>query len=93
MEIKLKIGADLKSIRTTDDDPFCRVFGKGSGNQCSSEARERTAELVCRWNSNPALIAALERILSINGSTGGDKSLVAEYRHIAAEALRIAQSA
>lgn len=38
-------------------------------------------------DENDRLRAALERIVLINGSTGGHKAMVAEFKHIAQEAL------
>lgn len=35
----------------------------------------------------PDLLAALERITLINGSTGGHKAMVAEFKHIARTAI------
>lgn len=35
----------------------------------------------------PELLAALERIVLINGSTGGHKAMVAEFKHIARTAI------
>jgi len=37
--------------------------------------------------SAPELLAALYKIVAINGSTGGDKALVAEFKHIARAAI------
>lgn len=38
-------------------------------------------------NNHARMVSALTRILEINGSSGGAKSLVAEFKHIAAEAI------
>ena len=50
-------------------------------SESDGEANARLIE------SAPELVAALERIVNINGSTGGAASIVQEYKHIAREAL------
>lgn len=39
----------------------------------------------------PELLDALQRIVAINGCTGGDKALIAEFKHIARTAIAKAE--
>lgn len=48
---------------------------------------QRARETRAMIEENKRLRAALERIILINGSTGGHKAMVAEFKHIAREAL------
>ena len=48
---------------------------------------QRARETRAMVAENKRLRAALERIVLINGSTGGYKAMVAEFKHIAQEAL------
>lgn len=48
---------------------------------------ENAIEIVKRWNAHGTLIAALQRIVDITGSTRGRVSLVDEFKDIARLAL------
>lgn len=55
--IKLVMGADGESLRTSDDKAFCRAFGAGNAFEATEHARAKTAEVMLRWNSHEALVA------------------------------------
>ena len=52
-----------------------------------AEALANARRIALAWNAHDELVEALERIVNINGSTGGAQSLVQEFKHIAQAAL------
>lgn len=78
-----------------------RILGEGMSlakmlyNQAEGrsldEAKVDAAFIVRAVNSHEELLKALKRIVEINGSTGGAKALVEEFKFIAREAIAQAE--
>jgi len=66
----------------------CPVRVLNPDNSPFSNGAKRKALL----DAAPELLAALERIVKINGSTGGPEALIAEYKHIARAAIAKARN-
>jgi hypothetical protein len=63
----------------------CRIGDTGVADVYEAEANARLIAAA------PEMAAALRKIVALNGSTGGLKSLVAEFKHWAEQALAKAE--
>lgn len=84
------VGHELEDQRWQIHDnriAIADVTGK-FGNREVNEEQEANAEFIIRAvNAHDALILALQRIVKINGSTGGSDALIREFKAIASDAL------